>query len=100
MSDELNKRHLNYQPNIQYQDEYTSDIEYRDNANNIPDTSIDEGKQEVDNLIEDMNEIKDIVNGLPGSVSDSVSDIYDQIFDFVDDELTDKVVTEVPSEDQ
>ena len=99
MSDELNKRRLGYEPEIKYQDEYYSEIEYEDNIDNNPQEDIDEGKQEIDDLLEDMNEISNIVGALPNNVSNGIKDVYDQILEFAEDELHDKEVSKIPDED-
>lgn len=99
MNDEINKKHLNYEPEIQYKDDYYSEIEYKDNINNTPDEDINEGKEEVDNLLEDMNELNNIINNFPDNVANGINDVYDQILDFADEELKDKEVSRIPEEE-
>lgn len=99
MNDEINKKHLNYEPEIQYKDDYYSEIEYKDNIDNTPDENTNEGKEEIDDLLEDMNEINNIVGAFPDNISNGIKDVYDQILEFAEDELKDKEVSKIPEEE-
>lgn len=100
MKDE-NELLIGYKPELKYEDEYVSDIDFdsfnsQDN-NNVEDES---NKEEIDNLIQDMHDLNDLINKLPNNVSGIIDEVYDQILDFIDDELSDKELLPVPNREE
>lgn len=92
---------LGYKPSFIFLDEYTSELNSQDDSDIEEVPSIeDEGKEQIDNLIEDMEKLDNLINKLPNNVSDIVKEVYDQVLDFTKDELEDKIVLPVPEEEQ
>lgn len=92
---------LGYKPSFIFLDEYTSELNNQDDSDIEEVPSIeDEGKEQIDNLIEDMEKLDNLINKLPNNVSDIVKEVYDQVLDFTKDELEDKIVLPVPEEEQ
>lgn len=99
MTDEKNKQHIGYKPNLQYTDEYYSEIETNNNYTSNSNNNDNNGKDDtVDNLINSMNGLQNMINGLPNELSDILDEIYDPVMDFIYDELKDKTLENVPEE--
>lgn len=95
-------KQLGYRPNLEYVDEYVSELNLPknnyDNTNEYEE--INSGKEVIDNLIDSMNSTNKLINNLPDSVSDTIQEVYDQILDFVEDELTDQELSHVPNREE
>lgn len=100
MSDnEIDKQLIGYKPDLTYTDEYVSELTAtKTDTNDIIDDNL-AGREEIDDLLEDMHEIESLINSLPNNVSDIVQEVYDQILDFVDEELTGQIVETVPDKE-
>lgn len=91
---------IGYRPELEYEDEYISDINFdslNSQENHIED---DSAKEEIDNLIQDMNDLNNLINKLPNNMSSIIEEVYDQILDFVEEELTDKELLPVPNPEE
>lgn len=100
MNEEINKPLIGYKPSLEYEDEYSSELQYIDSINSNNSDNNEAGKEEVEDLIEDLNNIGNLINKLPNNVSDLVNEVYDQVIDFVEEELKDKEVSHVPTEEE
>lgn len=95
---EENKKQISYIPQFNYTDEYYSEFEFNDSNINNEQEPNDEGKQIVDNLINNINNLNNLISKLPNEVSDTIKEVYDPVLDFIDEELKDKIVETVPNE--
>lgn len=89
---------IGYKPELQYEDEYVSDIDFNNiNKNDIVN---DSNKEEIENLIQDMNDLHNLIDKLPNNIAGIIDEIYDQVIDFVEEELFDKELLPVPNEEE
>lgn len=93
-----NKKRIGYVPELNYTDDYYSEIEYSEIDNNTPDEK-DEGKEVIDNLINNMNVLNTLISKLPNEASNTIKEVFDPVLDFINEELKDKVVEPIPDED-
>ena len=93
-----NKKRIGYVPELNYTDDYYSEIEYSEINNNAPDEK-DEGKEVIDNLINNMNVLNTLISKLPNEASNTIKEVFDPVLDFINEELKDKVVEPIPDED-
>lgn len=93
-----NKKQIGYVPELNYTDDYYSEIEYSEIDNNEPDEK-DEGKEVIDNLINNMNVLNTLISKLPNEASNTIKEVFDPVLDFINEELKDKVVEPIPDED-
>lgn len=93
-----NKKRIGYVPELNYTDDYYSEIEYSEIDNNAPDEK-DEGKEVIDNLINNMNVLNTLISKLPNEASNTIKEVFDPVLDFINEELKDKVVEPIPDED-
>ena len=93
-----NKKRIGYVPELNYTDDYYSEIEYSEIDNNAPDEK-DEGKEVIDNLINNMNVLNTLISKLPSEASNTIKEVFDPVLDFINEELKDKVVEPIPDED-
>lgn len=93
-----NKKRIGYVPELNYTDDYYSEIEYSEIDNNTPDEK-DEGKEVIDNLINNMNVLNTLISKLPSEASNTIKEVFDPVLDFINEELKDKVVEPIPDED-
>lgn len=93
-----NKKRIGYVPELNYTDDYYSEIEYSEIDNNAPDEK-DEGKEIIDNLINNMNVLNTLISKLPNEASNTIKEVFDPVLDFINEELKDKVVEPIPDED-
>ena len=94
---------IGYRPELQYEDDYVSDIDFntfnnQDNNNN--NNEDDSGKEEIDNLIQDMNDLNNLIDKLPNDVSGIVDEVFDPVIDFIEEELLDKELLPVPNKEE
>ena len=95
------ERLIGYKPNLEYQDEYTSDASnYFNRQEQEESTSQEQQDSIIGDLMEQMEIIDSLVDKLPGGASDIVGEVVDQIIDFIDDELKDKEYNKVPEEEE
>lgn len=94
-----NKKRIGYVPELNYTDDYYSEIEYSEIDNNTPDEK-DEGKEVIDNLINNMNVLNTLISKLPNEASNTIKEVFDPVLDFINEELKDKVVEPIPDEDE
>lgn len=89
---------IGYRPELQYEDEYVSDIDF----NNIDKNDIENNsnKEEIENLIQDMNNLHNLIDKLPNNIAGIIDEIYDQVVDFIEEELFDKELLPVPNEEE
>lgn len=93
-----NKKRIGYVPELNYTDDYYSEIEYSEIDNNTSDEK-DEGKEVIDNLINNMNVLNTLISKLPNEASNTIKEVFDPVLDFINEELKDKVVEPIPDED-
>ena len=94
------ERLIGYRPNLEYQDEYTSDATgYFDKQQQGEEDNQGQQDNTIDDLIDQMEIIDSLVDKLPGDASDIVGEITDQIIEFIDEELKDKEYQKVPEEE-
>ena len=94
------ERLIGYRPNLEYQDEYTSDAtDYFDKQQQGEEDSQEQQDNTIGDLIDQMEIIDSLVDKLPGDASDIVGEITDQIIEFIDEELKDKEYQKVPEEE-
>ena len=94
------ERLIGYRPNLEYQDEYTSDATgYFDKQQQGEEDNQGQQDNTIDDLIDQMEIIDSLVDKLPGDASDIVGEIIDQIIEFIDEELKDKEYQKVPEEE-
>lgn len=94
------ERLIGYRPNLEYQDEYTSDATgYFDKQQQGEEDNQGQQDNIIDDLIDQMEIIDSLVDKLPGDASDIVGEIIDQIIEFIDEELKDKEYQKVPEEE-
>ena len=94
------ERLVGYRPNLEYQDEYTSDATgYFDKQQQGEEDNQGQQDNIIDDLIDQMEIIDSLVDKLPGDASDIVGEITDQIIEFIDEELKDKEYQKVPEEE-
>ena len=94
------ERLIGYRPNLEYQDEYTSDATgYFDKQQQGEEDNQEQQDNTIDDLIDQMEIIDSLVDKLPGDASDIVGEIIDQIIEFIDEELKDKEYQKVPEEE-
>lgn len=95
-----NKKTLGYIPSLEYVDEYNSEIGSQSNIENL-DNILDDNKNETtDYLLDELNKLDNIINGMPNDMAGIIKDVYDQVLDFVEDQLKDKEITSVPDEEE
>lgn len=91
------EKQLGYRPHIEYQDEYQSDASNIFNSPNEGDN-----ESEDNNIIDDLIEQGEVINGLidklPGDSSNMIGEVFDQILDFVENELGGKEYERIPDE--
>lgn len=95
-----NKKTLGYIPSLEYVDEYRSEISNQNNIENSNNTLDSNKNQTTDSLLDELNKLENIINGMPNDMSDIIKDVYDQVLDFAEDELKDKEITHVPNEEE
>lgn len=88
---------INYNPNLTYQDEYTS--EYI-SENILEENIIDEENTYIEDLIDKGDSLSNLVDKLPNGLSDVIGEVVDQVKDFIDSELKDEILEEVPKESE
>ena len=94
------ERLIGYRPNLEYQDEYTSDATgYFDKQQQGEEDNQGQQDNTIDDLIDQMEIIDSLVDKLPGDASEIVGEITDQIIEFIDEELKDKEYQKVPEEE-
>ena len=94
------ERLIGYRPNLEYQDEYTSDAtDYFDKQQQGEEDSQEQQDNTIGDLIDQMEIIDSLVDKLPGDASDIVGEITDQIIEFIDEELKDKEYQKVPEKE-
>ncbi|MBP3931849.1 MAG: hypothetical protein J6D47_20055 [Peptostreptococcaceae bacterium] len=94
------ERLIGYRPNLEYQDEYTSDAtDYFDKQQQGEEDSQEQQDNIIGDLIDQMEIIDSLVDKLPGDASDIVGEITDQIIEFIDEELKDKEYQKVPEKE-
>lgn len=92
--DNYNKS-IEYKPNLNFTDEYESDIVFNNNIEN----EIDENKETIiEDLLNDLKDVINLINKLPQPIKDMVNEITDQVIDSVDDDLYNKEYDRVPEE--
>lgn len=96
---EKNKKQIGYIPQIEYKDDYYSELEFNDIDNIELNKEIDENKQVVDNLIDNLNNLNIFINKLPNEVTNTIKEVYDPVLEFAENELKDKTVEFIPDED-
>lgn len=87
---------IGYRPDLQYTDEYNSDINFKQESNEY--SSEDDNSSLIDDLLEQGETLHNMIDKLPGFISDIINDPVDPIIDFVKDELSDKTLEKVPVE--
>ena len=102
MTEDNNKQQLGYQPSLTYIDDYTSELNNNitnDSINNNDeDDDYNNGLEEIENLLDNMNNLNNIINGLPNNLSNPIKEVYDQVLSFAKDELENQSVMYVPEE--
>lgn len=92
---DLNKMSIQYKPDLQYTDEYESDIIF-------PNKEIEVDKEDEKDIVEDLlDNLKDVIitiNKLPQPLKDVVSEVVDQIIDSMEDDLYEQKYDRVPEE--
>lgn len=96
---EENKKQIGYSPQLNYTDEYYSEIEATSSENNNLSSQNDEGKETINNLINNMNTLNTLISKLPNEASNTIKEVFDPVLDFINEELKDKVVEPIPDED-
>lgn len=92
---------IGYRPELQYEDEYVSDIDFNVINNQANDSDNDDSsKEEIENLIQDMNDLSNLINKLPNNIAGIIDEVYDQVVDFIEEELTDKELLPVPDKEE
>lgn len=87
---------IGYRPDLQYTDEYNSDIKFKqDNNEHINE---EDNNSLVNDLLEQGDALQNMINKLPSFISEIISDPVDPIISFVKDELSDKTLEKVPVE--
>ena len=101
MTEDNNKQQLGYQPSLTYIDDYTSELDNNitnDSINNNEDDDYNNGLEEIENLLDNMDNLNNIINGLPNNLSNPIKEVYDQVLSFAKDELENQSVMYVPEE--
>ena len=102
VTEDNNKQQLGYQPSLTYIDDYTSELNNNitnDSINNNDeDDDYNNGLEEIENLLDNMNNLNNIINGLPNNLSNPIKEVYDQVLSFAKDELENQSVMYVPEE--
>ena len=101
MTEDNNKQQLGYQPSLTYIDDYTSELNNNitnNSINNNEDDDYNNGLEEIENLLDNMNNLNNIINGLPDNLSNPIKEVYDQVLSFAKDELENQSVMYVPEE--
>lgn len=96
---EENKKQIGYVPQINYTDDYYSELEFNDINDNDNTIEQEEGKQIVEDLLTNMNNLNSLISKLPNEVSNTIKEVYDPVLDFIEEELKDKVVESIPEEE-
>lgn len=97
MAEIKNNIDINYNPNLTYQDEYTS--EYI--SENIQEENIiDKENTYIEDLIDKGDSLSNLVDKLPNGLSDVIGEVVDQVKDFIDSELKNETLEEVPKESE
>lgn len=86
---------ISYSPDLHYQDEYISDYQEDVKEESI---QVDDGKTDIEDLIDKGDSLSELVDKLPGGLSDIVGEILDQVNDFVQNELEGESLERVPVE--
>ena len=97
MTEDNNKQQLGYQPSLTYIDDYTSELD-NNIINNNEDDDYNNGLEEIESLLDNMNNLNNIINGLPNNLSNPIKEVYDQVLSFAKDELENQSVMYVPEE--
>lgn len=87
---------IGYRPDLQYTDEYNSDIKFKQDNNEHIDE--EDNNSLVNDLLEQGDALQNMINKLPSFISEIISDPVDPIISFVKDELSDKTLEKVPVE--
>ena len=70
VTEDNNKQQLGYQPSLTYIDDYTSELDNNitnNSINNNEDDDYNNGLEEIENLLDNMNNLNNIINGLPNN---------------------------------